>query len=102
MGFGELLAAVAEILALVKEIQDLLEAIGVDYKDVEKAIDELREMVEGPLMEALHDVGQKLSQACEELIRAFHSICETITKSVQKVEKTDKDGADLLKSALNM
>ena len=102
MGFGEMLVAAKEIYELIKIIKEIITELDIDQKDVENALKKLKEFCEGPLVEAVENVVNKLMEHCSELIRDFMDLFDGMDRDVKEIEKTDKEGAELLKSALYM
>lgn len=102
MGFGQLLVATGEAYQIIKNVVEIIKLLGIDQEDAEKAMKTLKEFCEGTLVDVLEDVVEKLTKACKELIANFTELFENMDKDIKEIEKTDKDSAELLKSALNM
>ena len=102
MGFGELLVAAKEIYELIKLIKEIIDLLDIDQKDAENALKKLKEFCEGPLVDAVENVVNKLMQHCKELIQDFNNLFDGMDRDIKEIEKTDREGAELLKSALYM
>ena len=74
MGFGELLIAAKEIYELIKIIKEIIQELDIDQKDVENALKKLKDFCEGPLVDAVENVVNKLMQYCKELIQDFNDL----------------------------
>lgn len=102
MGFGELVVAATEVYQLIKTIKDILDELDIDEKDVEEALKKLKEACEGPLVDAIGHVVDELMKYCSQLIKDFLDLFNIMEKDIKDIEKTDEEGAKLLREALRM
>lgn len=102
MNIGELVLAVKEIYELIVIIKDIFKELEIDEKDIEDTLKSLKEYCEGPLVDAIGDVVNELAKNCSELIKDAIELFDSIEKNVREIEKTDGEGAKLLKEALYM
>lgn len=102
MGIGEIILAIGEVIELIKIIKDLFKELGIDEKDAQEALKNLKEYCEGPLVDAISDVVNDLIKNCKELIESSINFFEMFEKDVKEIEKTDAEGAKLLREALRM
>ena len=99
---GEIYAALSTVYELIKIIKDIFDEMDITEKDIENALKDLKEAVEGSLVDTLEKVVNGLMAASKQLIEAFQSLFDGMEENIKNIEKTDKEGADLLKSALEM
>ena len=102
MGFAEILIEYQEMKALIGECKGLISALAEDYKDADGFLNSLKGYVEGELCEILITVVETLCKACAEIIDLFGKLCVTVDDSINKTDQTDREGAQLLKEALNV
>lgn len=101
MGFQEVFLDYAEAEQERKAIEELVNILAEDYKSGEGAMQELKEFVEGTLVEGLQEAVEILGKWITGLIDVFGKLTVTLSNMFNKTENTDKEGAQLLKDALN-
>ena len=102
MGIGEILIAAKEIYEIIKIVKEILKELDIDQKDVKNALNSLKEVCEGTLVEAIDTVVDGLTTACKELIDNFTQLFDILDRDVKEIETSDSEGSKLLKEALHM
>lgn len=100
MALGELLAGVAEILAIVKMVQEIIEHYEETMSGVNTIISDLKEASEGSMADTLVEAVHSLKVFFEKLVTNFQKLISDIGSHMDILGKTDQEGAELLKSVL--
>ncbi len=101
MGFEEIFVDYVAAEQERKDIEELIKILAEDYESGSGAMQELKEFVEGTLVDTLQEAVEILGKWITGLIDVFGKFMVSIATHLQNTENADKEGADKLKEALN-